>query len=210
MRETEFLPAWYPQLKRRKRMVLLQAWMAVGLAVGLGAWSITAARDVGSASGADDMLTGRLHHTQAELSELDELLALQKKCRQQYDVLEQLGGHVEAARLLDRLDEIMPHEMAILDFNYQVEERPRAAYPLVTVAAGRSSASALATDRRLRIRLRGVSPTDVDVARFLAQLGDVPYFDEVSMTYAKNRTQSGHTMREFEVTFSVGLNGVSQ
>lgn len=210
MRETEFLPGWYPQLKRRKRIALLQAWMTVALAVGLGAWSITTAREVSSARGVDEALTGRLHRTQAELTELDELLALQKKCRQQYEVLEQLGGHVEAARVLDRIDEIMPHEMALLDFNYQVEERPRAAYPLVTVAAGRSSAPALTTDRRLRIRLRGVSPTDVDVARFLAQLGDVPYFDEVSMTYAKNRAQSGHTMREFEVTFSVGLNGVTQ
>lgn len=207
MRETEFLPAWYPQVNRRKRLVILQAWMTLVLAIGLGAWSVLADRNVRAAEGAEQLLSGNLAQTQSQLKELDELLALQKKCRQQYQVLEKLGLHVEASRMIDRLDEIMPHEMALLDLGFQVEERPRAAYPLVTVAAAGSDARALTTDRRLRVRLRGVAPTDVDVARFLAHLGNVPYFDEVSMTYAKDRAQSGHMMREFEVTFSVGLSG---
>ena len=38
MRELEFLPAWYPQTRRRKRQVLLQAWVTVGSVIALAAW----------------------------------------------------------------------------------------------------------------------------------------------------------------------------
>ena len=36
MRELEFLPQWYPQIRRRRRLVHLQAWLTLVLiAVGL-------------------------------------------------------------------------------------------------------------------------------------------------------------------------------
>jgi hypothetical protein len=54
--------------------------------------------------------------------------------------------------------------------------------------------------------VHGVVPTDVDFASFLAKLSTVPYFENVAMIYAKDRSESGHVMREFEVTFTVSLN----
>ena len=39
MRELEFLPAWYPQLRERKRLVRLQAYMTVAAgSAGLCLW----------------------------------------------------------------------------------------------------------------------------------------------------------------------------
>ena len=58
----------------------------------------------------------------------------------------------------------------------------------------------------MKIKLKGVTPTDVDLANFLGQLSSVPYFENILMTYAKDRTDTGHTMREFEVTFTMNLN----
>ncbi|HZQ36386.1 MAG TPA: hypothetical protein VFD32_10660, partial [Dehalococcoidia bacterium] len=44
--ETEFLPAWYPQLRRRRRALLAQAAAVAGLAICLSAWSISIGREV--------------------------------------------------------------------------------------------------------------------------------------------------------------------
>jgi hypothetical protein len=45
----------------------------------------------------------------------------------------------------------------------------------------------------------------VDLANFLAGLSNNPYFEQIAMTYARDRSDSGHTMREFEVTYVVDL-----
>jgi hypothetical protein len=58
----------------------------------------------------------------------------------------------------------------------------------------------------MKVKMIGVAPTDVDVMNFLTRLGDVPFFEQVYMTYAKDRPENGHVMREFEVTFCLNLN----
>ena len=59
------------------------------------------------------------------------------------------------------------------------------------------------------MRLVGVAPSDVDLANFLTGLTGVPFFDNVAMTYSKDKAQEGHLLREFEVTFSLNLNRMS-
>ena len=38
MREMEFLPSWYPQLRRHKRLVMLHIWATTMVIMGLGLW----------------------------------------------------------------------------------------------------------------------------------------------------------------------------
>ena len=40
MREVEFLPEWYPAVRRRKRMVAMQAWATLILICVLGLWTV--------------------------------------------------------------------------------------------------------------------------------------------------------------------------
>jgi hypothetical protein len=56
------------------------------------------------------------------------------------------------------------------------------------------------------VTIRGVAPTHVDVANFVVQLSNVPYFEQVSLGYGRDNMLNGHLMREFEVTFFVNLN----
>ena len=60
-------------------------------------------------------------------------------------------------------------------------------------------------DRRLKIRMQGVTPTDEDVANFLYGLTGKPFFDQVAVTYIREKFDSGHKFREFELTFSMQL-----
>jgi Tfp pilus assembly protein PilN len=207
MRELEFLPEWYPQLRRRRRLVMVQGWVLIGLIVGIGMWTIAANRAVRKDEAKLVRLDAELSLSRAELEQLDELLALEKQLGKQEQILAKVGSHVEAARLLATLDEVMPPEMALVDLTFDTEDR---VVPVTAPPGSRLSRAAAAAppviDRRLKVRLVGVAPTDVDLANFLARLTAKPFFEAIAMTYAKDRSDQGHLMREFEVLFSMDLN----
>ncbi len=200
MRELEFLPAWYPRLRRQKRWVAMQAWMLLLLAGGLGTWSMLAGQNIHAAEKTAQMLGSELTQSRQQLRKLDDLLALQKQWQRQYQMLQTLGSHVETARLFSRLQTLMPPEMALLEASVNTT---RLGQEHLHRRAGQNEDQP--PQRRMDVRLLGVAPTDVDVANFLARLSDVPFVQEVAMMYARDRGDSGHLMRQFEVTFSIRL-----
>jgi Tfp pilus assembly protein PilN len=204
MRELEFLPAWYPQTRRRKRQVLLQAWVTVCSVIALATWLLLAQRNVHAADAKLADLDVRLEQTNKELAKLDELLNKQKLWRQEEDVVSRLGLHVETTRMFNAIEAALPQEMAILELSLDVDEQ---LVPVATLADAQAVQQAQTQiSRRLKVSMLGVAPTDVDLANFLGQLSAVPFFENVAMTYAKDRAEGGHVMREFELTFAVNLN----
>jgi hypothetical protein len=208
MRELEFLPGWYPQLRRRRSLVKIQGWVLVAMIVGLSLWAILVGRAVRKDEAKLVQLDAALSESRAELEQLDELLALEKQLGKQEQIMAKVGSHVEAARLLATLDEVMPPEMALVDLSFDTEDR--VVQPATPTGSRFTRAAANAAppviDRRLKVRLVAVAPTDVDLANFLARLTGKPFFEAVAMTYARDRSEQGHLMREFEVLFSMDLN----
>ena len=51
MRELEFLPDWYPRLRKRKSMVGVQGYATVILVTGLCTWGWLSGRNIQAASG---------------------------------------------------------------------------------------------------------------------------------------------------------------
>jgi hypothetical protein len=41
----------------------------------------------------------------------------------------------------------------------------------------------------------------------MTQLATIPFFEQVSITYAREKSENNHVMREFEVSFSLNLTG---
>ncbi len=207
MRELEFLPEWYPRLRRRKRLVVLQTYMAIVLAVGLGGWLLLCGRNIRAKEASVAKLRVELLGTDLRLKKLDDLLVLRKQMQAQDHVIRELGLHVEVTRMLNAIEAAMPNEMSLLGMTFDIEESAKSA--ISSLARGRQSSDtpAAALDRRLRVRLTGVAPTDVDLASFLGRLGSYPFLDQIAMTYAREKSDSGHIMREFEVGFSLNLNG---
>ena len=207
MREVEFLPEWYPAVRRRKRRVAMQAWATLILICVLGLWTVMSQQRVVAREVELGKLRGDLNQTEAELERLGELLELQRKLGQQYDIFLRIGRPVEATRLVTTLDEVMPRDMALLELTVDTEEAPR--LPAGTLAAraqqrqrkdGRDSG-----ESHLRLRLRGVAPTDVDLAEFLRMVTARPFFRNVELLYSHERPQGGRIMREFEVSFLMEL-----
>ena len=205
MRELEFLPDWYPQVRRRKRMVVLQIYMTVALAAVLAVSTAVSRRRVHAAAQTLAHVDAKLTESRSELKALDELLALDAELVYRQEVLAKVGPHVDAARLIATLDEVMPADMAVLDLSFETEQPPQQVTSTSLAGARAAQKNAQAPPRRVRVKLIGVAPTDVDIASFLTQLTAKPVFDSISMTRSKERPENGHVMREFEVTFGMEL-----
>jgi len=204
MREIEFLPPWYAQFLRRRRTVFFQTWVTVGVTLGLALWIFLADRNQRSAELVSDSLSGQLQQTNAQLQQMQRLESLRRQLRTQAEVLTKLGIHVEAGRLISKLADSMPPSVSLLSLNIDTDE-----IPVNLSAAERASLKDGArppVDRRLRIKLAGVAPTDVEMATFLTELNQVPFFERVAPTYVRDRREAGHVLREFELTFSINLN----
>src|SRR5437868_1133194 len=70
MRELEFLPAWYPQARRRLRIFRIQACSALLLIVGLAIWVLLARHNLQSAYGALASVDAQLAQSLLELDQL--------------------------------------------------------------------------------------------------------------------------------------------
>jgi Tfp pilus assembly protein PilN len=201
MRELEFLPAWYPQTRARRRLVHLQGWLTLLLIAGMAAHLVLADKNIAVAEGSVTALQVQLAETDAKLAEMDKLDAMRRQLRQQQAVVSKLGAYVEACKMIDVLDAVMPKQMSLTGVQVDNEEKVDNS----AIQAARTGEPVI--DRRLKVRIQGVCPTDVDLANFMTQLAAVPFFEQVNITYARERGQAGHVMREFEVTFGLSLNG---
>ena len=204
MRELVFLPPWYTQFLRRRRTVFFQTWMTIGVALGLGLWMYLAARNQRNAETVLETLSSQIQQTSTQLQQMERLEMLRRQLRQQAEVLTKLGIHVEAGRLISALAEWTPPSVSLLQLNIDTDE-----IPVQLTAAERASlkeGTRPPVDRRLRVRVQGVAPTDVELAMLLTELTKASYFERPALSYVRDRKETGHILREFEVTFSINLN----
>jgi Tfp pilus assembly protein PilN len=201
MREVEFLPEWYPKVRKRKRMVALQAWSTLILVAGLGLWMILVQHNVKLRQQALGALQTDLYHSEEEIQHLEEALKLQNQLSGKDQILIKIGRPVEMTKLVSTLEHLMPADMALMDLTFDTEEAPRATGTL----AARAAAEQKPSESKLHFRLHGVAPTDVDLAEFLAKMSGKPFFRQVELMYSHERVENGHVLREFELAFSLEL-----
>ena len=211
MREVEFLPDWYPKVRKRKRMVALQAWVTLILFCGLGLWMLLVQRNVHARDLELDGLRKDLTQSETELARLEELLQLQRQLGQQDQIFNKIGRPVETTKLITTLEQMMPTDMALLDLSLEGEEQRGGGGGSAWGGglAGRAAREKEQETPKLRFRLRGVAPTDTDLGEFLHKLTGRPFFKNVELLYSHERQDRGHIMREFEVTFVMELAGVA-
>jgi hypothetical protein len=203
--ELEFIPDWYPRTRRKRMAVIFQAWATLAVVLIASACVFAKHRSVRAAEGRLGEILASMNETREDLRKLDDLLKLEQQWRQRDQVLIKLGMHVESTRLIDKLEEVMPREMSVLELELTTDEtKPQRSGTLARLVD--ITTPDLPPDRRMNVRLRGVAPTDVDLATFIMRLSDVPFFENVTPNYAKDRSDSGHLMREYEITFTLNLN----
>lgn len=213
MREVEFLPGWYPVLRRRRALAVTQAWATAVIMGALCLFGVAEHHRVMAHESHSAQLTDEMAQTRRDLKLLDEQLSLKKQLQQQAVILSKVGLQVDATRLLGELANTMGRDMFLVELNIDTQEVVK---PLETAVANnlRSRAAMSSAnegdndicDRRLKVKMVCIAPSDVEVANFLAGLTNKSFLDEVAMTYARDRVQGGRVMREIEVTFLINLN----
>lgn len=207
MREMEFLPGWYSQLEKRRRLLRLQVCLTLVLIAGLALWMVLADRNKRASAATLDTITGQLVQTDAQLAQMARMEAARRQCRQKADVLARLGNHVDSARIMGKLAEVIPANVSLSSVNLDVEETQVMMTP--AQRAAQKDPNAVQLDRKLRARILGIAPTDVELATFLTELNRVPFLDDVTVNFARDRREAGHVLREFELVFSINLNAAS-
>ena len=153
------------------------------LVIGMGTHRVLADRNIAGQKKRDP-LRGQLEQTN-ELVEMDKLDAMRQQLKQQEKVVSRLGFYVYATKAMDTLDRMLPKQMRRPGCRLRMRRRrkPR--------RFSRPRLRTRAVDRKLKIRIQGVCPTDVDLADFMTQLSTVSFFDQVSVTYAGTRAMAG-------------------
>jgi hypothetical protein len=199
VRELEFLPDWYPMLRRKRRILVLETWCGIMIALALGLWVIVSARDVSARQTLLGTRQGEIRQTDSDLQKLNELESLKRQMSDQAKLVAHLGPHVPIGRLIDDLEKKMPKEMALLDVSleFKQQNRPQTGRPI-------AGAEPL-LDHQVSVQLHGVAPSDVVLGNFMIRLATIPRFLGSSLSTADLR-QDGRLMREFRITFSLNLN----
>jgi hypothetical protein len=199
MREVEFLPEWYPRVRRRRRMVVMQAWATLGLICALGMWMLLVQRNVHAREVELSSLRTDLNQSEAEVARLEELLGLQQQLGRQEQIFVKIGRPVEATKLITTIEQLMPRDMALLDLTFEKDESLARPSGTLAARAAQKDPRNARVESKIRMRLHGVAPTDMDLAEFLAGLTTKPFFKQIELIYSHERQDSGHVMREFEV-----------
>ena len=204
MREIEFLPDWYRQTRRRRRLLLLQCAVTAALAVVAAIWTCLVLRsDVrGSVALAD--MGQELTQSMNRMKQRDELQTLRGELKERKKVDEQLGVDVPLSRVLGLIDRAMPGVIGVTQIDIDTTTRPRPADKLAALAVKKPGGEVPA-DRVMSVSVRGVAPSNVEVANFMEALSRTGLFEQVRMGYARDRIDSGHVMCEFAVDVSLVL-----
>jgi hypothetical protein len=209
MREVEFLPPWYPKVRQRKRAVMIQTWATLALVTALGIWMLLAQRNVQAKEAELTVLRTDLNQSEVQVQRLEDLLQLQKELGRQDSIFAKIGRPVESTKLITTLEQLMPRDMALINLTLESEDAPaKVSGGGGSIASRARQQKSVATDPKLRLRLHGVAPTDMDLAEFLAKLTSKPFFKQPELLYAHERIDSGHVMREFELCFLMDLRGM--
>jgi len=203
MRELEFLPSWYPTLRRKRRQLLLEAWLCVLIAVALGSWLALSARTVMAKQSLLTARQGQIKQIGYELQKLDELQSLKKQMSEQAMLVSRLGPNLPISRVLGDLERKLPQEMALLDVSVDVQQHTRA-LPVIRAGAVPAANPQTVIQREMNIELHGVAPSDVELGNYMIRLSTIPCFTASSLSTADLR-QNGRLMREFRISFSLNL-----
>jgi Tfp pilus assembly protein PilN len=207
VREPDFIPRWYPRLRARRHMLIVEIWCIALLGGALYLWAWQSRMHIQQQRSDVAALDSKLGSTSIQLEKLKAMLDQQRKLKEQAQVVDRLGPYVPAARLIDVLNEAMPPSMALLDLQQETQETPLTKAPgdAAATASPASGSAGPGVDRKVKLTVTAVAPSDADLANFMTKLSAEPNLADVSMAYARDRTENGHAMREFAVTFDIDL-----
>jgi hypothetical protein len=198
MRELEFLPGWYWRLRTKRRILVIEAWLVIFIIAILGLWMILSAHTVIAQEALLNTRQKQLNQSNYELQKLHELESLQQQMSKQAELMSRLGPDIPMGKLIEAIVQMLPRGMALLDVGVQF---PTENWNITSVHSGAEP------DRLLIVQLHGVAPSDIELGTFMWNLSKLPNYSGSPKMSSTDVHQSGHVMRDFQLSFGINLNG---
>ena len=215
MNNVDFLPERIKTNRARRRRVVRQGYLLTACVVGLGLLGYARCFRIDEAQAELLQLDQQVANVQTQLEIREELEKTQAGLLIIQRIEEQLGSRADTLDVLSELESVLPDSIALRSLKLETMEVNAKANPAALPSgAGRvwrpgnnpAGGRPISRDRwsgrqgiaRLRLTLKGVAPTDVDVANFIGQLSANRLFEDVNMGYAKNVLFHDRAARQFE------------
>ncbi|MDP6633530.1 MAG: PilN domain-containing protein [Phycisphaerae bacterium] len=114
-----------------------------------------------------------------------------------------LGSRIDGMDILGELGHILPATMTLTSLQLDAMQVETPLKPVVGGAGANPTRGAKKRTKivnRLKLTITGLSPNNVDVANFIADLSASPLFEEVDMGYAKNIKYRQKPAKEFQAS----------
>jgi Tfp pilus assembly protein PilN len=158
---------------------------------------------------AQDSLTERQARRQALTTELSVIPGLQAQIAEgsiKQRISRELGSRLAVNAVLSELGRLLPEKASLTNIQYSTVDVRRQA-PMQTGSAALTASAAeaagrVATEKRVRVVITGVTPDDLDVADLVGRLSASPLFSDVQMGFSKTVTldEGRREGRGFEVS----------
>ena len=184
MDNIDFLPKRIKQKRGRTRLLKRQGAVLMLSAVALMAMAYvnTAAMARARAELAD--LEARQRRLDETLTIIPDLTASLAQAAIKQRINRDLGSRLTVNAVLAELGRLLPPAGSLTALEYNTVEIQPKVLPARTAGAIAKPKN-IPAEKRVRLTLAGVAPTDVDVANFIGQLSSCPLLAEVNMGYSK-------------------------
>jgi len=209
MVKIDFVPDGYIQQRRASRanfmyLILFLAFMGV---VGV-TFSIIKIRQQ-AAQSAFVAVNMKMTRAQEQITQLEELQTKGKTMMRTMAVTAELLEPVPKSVILACLTNNLPSGVSLLELNLTTKEaKPSASksasasqYQAASAAAG-ADGTAVPKEKILEthIEIKGIAPSDIEVASYIAQLGDSVLLTSVALVESKEHKIDTTKFREFKLT----------
>lgn len=200
MREIDFLPDWYPSVRRQRSVLRTQVYASAAVVLA-GVAALTVSYHQCVAAQQDLGLTNE-HAARAvkQVHQLDEMLTLQNQLVAKQQVVSELGLPVEITRIISEFNDCLPREVSFTDIDVHTSETT-----VDSISERAKSGGGKVVTRRLEIGLKGVAPTESEVTAFWSRLIQRPFYTDVRLVNSVERTSGDHRWRYFEITLAIPL-----
>ncbi|MHC4562575.1 MAG: PilN domain-containing protein [Planctomycetota bacterium] len=204
MRPVDFLPERIRIQQARRRSLIRQACMLGVCLLALVALGYLRQGRVSRAQAELGLLRQRSVNMQAQIATRAMLEAEQAELMVKQRIDEHLGTRVNVLDVLGELQNVMSNRLSLteltieaLEITTQIERignAPRSVHSPIGAGAD------VYVSRRIQLAMKGLAPTDIDVANFIGQLASSPLFEDVNMGYSKAIIHKDHEAREFQAS----------
>lgn len=146
------------------------------------------------------------------LEQLDELQQRKQEMTDKAKVTAALLERVPRTLILSELINRMPSAVGLIDLDMQTRQIQGAAPgikskldKIKSQQAGAATGQQVIEERQVQVSLKmiGVAPTDLEVSRFMSDLGKSPLFESLNLEFTEQTKIDGRMMRKFQVAMMV-------